>query len=134
MTMNKPLKKRWARYPSILGGLCFDGLIEVARSNGMQVIGAFKAGWCVSASLALYGTSDQMAAVEAEWARAGNKLCRRRGKGGSLTWRIATDRPRDQWVDKKPAALQTTYSIETLVLREVEETGEPVRWRGVLYG
>jgi len=85
----------YALYPSCLGGLRFEQLLETARQEGMVVVDAWKLSMVVHASIALFGTGAQRSRVIQRWAEAGNTLMRR----SFPVWSIRTDTPREHWAD-----------------------------------
>jgi len=66
--------KRFEKYPSCFGKLSLAALCMVARRHGMYVIAGYKPNMHVYNEIGLYGTPEQMRAVEEVWTKAGNKL------------------------------------------------------------
>ncbi len=92
--MTKVRRKKFAKYTTCFGKLDIRDLRKVAEKHGMLVIRGFKPNFCCWNSIALYGTSEQMAAVETEWKAAGHDTESRKPKGA---WTVSVNGPRDEW-------------------------------------
>ena len=73
-------KRLFNRYPGI-GGLPLAGLCAVATRHGMTVRQAFKPPCHAWNEIALHGTREQMAEVDAEWRAGGSEVPPRRPAG-----------------------------------------------------
>lgn len=87
-------KRKYARYPSCFGKLGCREIADVAEKHGMLVINCFKGDVCCWNSVGLYGTPEQMKAVESEWAENGNELAKRGQRG---LRRVSLDTHRSKW-------------------------------------
>ena len=66
-------KRKYAKYPSAFGELDCRGIAEVAMKHGMEVISCRKPNFHCFNEIGIYGTSEQMKAVELEWNSYGNE-------------------------------------------------------------
>lgn len=97
--MSADKKRKYARYPMIFGKLDLKGLVDVAKSKGMQIITAYKPDMHVCAEIGLYGTPHAMKSTEKEWEAKGHKL-KKSAKRKNLVFGVNLNRPRAEWVDK----------------------------------
>ena len=89
-------KERFARYPSCFGKLDCQGLCDVARGHGMQIISAIKPDMHAYNEIGLYGTKSQMRATERDWTTAGNKL---KPRNFTAVFGVDLRVQRKDWVD-----------------------------------
>jgi hypothetical protein len=94
-------KRKYARYPSCFGKLDCRGIMRIAMKYGMEVIQCRKPALHCYNEVGLYGTREQMEAVEAEWNRHGNTPKPRGFKG---YFPVDLKLPRAQWASVLAAA------------------------------
>ena len=94
--MSAMTKRRYARYPDCFGRMDLMQLVDCARKHGMSVIVAYKPGLHVHNEIGLYGTAEQMRAVERDWHLAGHAL---KPRGFRAVLGVDLGTPRESWVD-----------------------------------
>lgn len=87
-------KRKYAKYPSCFGKLDTRGIFNVAVKHGMEVITCRKPDMHCYNEVGLYGTPDQMEAVEAEWTANGNEP---KPRGFKAVFKVNLDVPRERW-------------------------------------
>ena len=69
--------KRWVG----IGKYDLDGLVKIARNNGLKIIIAFKYPLCFHYELGLFGKKTQIKKTESEWMLAGHKVVNKKPGG-----------------------------------------------------
>lgn len=89
--------RRWTRWVTMDPAYRLRDLCQMARSHGLQVIDAHRPGLCMWEGLALFGSSEAMRALEADWDGRRLRWYRSRPSGA---WPVSVDRPRDRWAEQ----------------------------------
>lgn len=90
----RPRGRRYSRWVEMAGSGDIRATCQAARDRGMEIIAARRESLCTWEALALYGTPEQMRAVEAQWTALGRPWRNRMPPGA---WPTGVDRPRERW-------------------------------------
>lgn len=110
--------------------------MDVAIKHGMEVIECRKPDMHVHNEVGLYGTREQMKAVEAEWTANGNTP---KPRNFHAVFKVNLDQPREKWVTTRlAAAKQAAISNEggtiKLIARNGDEVVAPLGYRSLIRG
>ena len=87
-------RRRYHRWVQI-GDRDIRSLCQAARSHGMKIIHAIKYDMSIWNGIALFGTRNQIRAVEADWEAGGNEVAPR--KPSRYRWAAVVGLPRERW-------------------------------------